>query len=68
MITTSFQGLPSLASLYAKALFKRNQKRLTALPALTLKIGDVAINTAQFNQYLESFGFENDKTIPAPLR
>jgi len=67
MITTSFHALPSLMTLYTKALFKRNQKQLTTLPALTLKVRDFAINTVQFNQYMESFGFEGDKKIPAPF-
>jgi len=67
MITTSFHALPSLMTLYTKALFKRNQKQLTALPELALKVSEFVINTAQFNQYMESFGFEDDKKIPAPF-
>ena len=67
MITTSFHALPSLMTLYTKALFKRNHKQLTALPALTLKVRDFAINTMQFNQYMESFGFEDDRKTPAPF-
>jgi len=65
MITQSFQALPSLLNLYTKAVFKRNQKQLTALPELTLKVSDFAINTEQFNQYLESFGFNENDKIPA---
>jgi len=67
MITTSFHALPSLMTLYTKALFKHNQKQLTALPELALKVSEFAINTTQFNQYMESFGFEDDKKIPAPF-
>ena len=67
MITQSFQALPSLLNLYTKAVFKRNQKQLTALPELTLKVSDFAINTKQFNQYLESFGFNESDNIPAPF-
>jgi len=67
MITTSFLALPSLMTLYTNALFKRNQKQLTALPELTLKVSDFAINMVQFNQYMESFGFEGDKKVPAPF-
>ena len=67
MITQSFQALPSLLNLYTKAVFKRNQKKLTALPELTLKVSDFVINTEQFNQYLESFGFNENDKIPAPF-
>ena len=67
MITQSFQALPSLLNLYTKAVFKRNQKKLTALPELTLKVSDFAINTEQFNQYLESFGFNEHDKVPAPF-
>jgi len=67
MINQSFQALPSLLSLYTKAVFKRNQKQLTGLPELTLKVSDFAINTEQFNQYLESFGFNENDKVPAPF-
>ena len=67
MIIQSFQALPSLLNLYSKAVIKRNQKQLTSLPELTLKVSDFAINTGQFSRYLESFGFKENKKIPAPF-
>lgn len=67
MSTISLNALPSLASLYTTAAFKRNSQNLSSLPRCSLRIDDFKLDAKQVKRYQKQFNFDMRHGLPAPF-